>query len=376
MRNVLVVSLGVGLMLARGAEAAPLDDILAKNLAAHGGEARLRDLKTLRLTGRIVFGGGDFSIDAAWAQLQKRPGEVRTEVTLQGLTQITAYDGREGWTISPFGGRREPEKASDDDARGLAQQAEIDGPLIAWRDKGHRVEYLGTEETDGTAAIKLRVTRKDGDVQYVYLDPDSALEIRITTQHKVRGAEQITETDFGGYQQVGGVWLPFAIESGSPGGPRTARILVERAELNVAADDAWFKLPGPKAQVASVIVAGPPEPKATSVAPPAPTGVVKLDGGTISGLGARNIGSATMSGRISAVAARVIDGKTLLYVGAASGGVWKSQDGGTTFKPVFDKQPVQSIGAIAIDPRSPETVWVGTGEAWTRNSVSPPSVDL
>ena len=97
---------------------------------------------------------------------------------------------------------------------------------------------------------------------------------------------------------------------------------------------------------------------------------VALDSGVISGLGARNIGSATMSGRISAISAQWRSDHLDLYVGAASGGVWKSQDGGTTFKPVFDKQPVQSIGAIAIDPSSPDTVWVGTGESWMRNSVS------
>ena len=91
----------------------------------------------------------------------------------------------------------------------------------------------------------------------------------------------------------------------------------------------------------------------------------------ISGLGARNIGSANMSGRIAQLAAREeADGKVTLYVGAASGGVWKSEDGGTTFTPKFDKQPVQSIGAISLDPSNPQTVWVGTGEGWTRNSVS------
>jgi photosystem II stability/assembly factor-like uncharacterized protein len=91
----------------------------------------------------------------------------------------------------------------------------------------------------------------------------------------------------------------------------------------------------------------------------------------VSGLGVRNIGSAAMSGRISAIAAREeADGKVTVFVGAASGGVWKSDDGGTSYKPVFDKQPVQSIGAIALDPNNPSTVWVGTGESWTRNSVS------
>ncbi len=59
-----------------------------------------------------------------------------------------------------------------------------------------------------------------------------------------------------------------------------------------------------------------------------------------------------------------------VYVGAASGGVWKSVNGGTTFKPVFDKQPVQSIGAITVDPTNPKIVWAGTGESWVRNSVS------
>src|SRR5437762_8666808 len=93
--------------------------------------------------------------------------------------------------------------------------------------------------------------------------------------------------------------------------------------------------------------------------------------GTISGLCARNIGSAAMSGRISAIAGtKEPSGKITLLVGAASGGVWKSDDGGTRYRPVFDEQLVQSIGAIAIDPNNAKNVWVGTGECWTRNSVS------
>ena len=97
---------------------------------------------------------------------------------------------------------------------------------------------------------------------------------------------------------------------------------------------------------------------------------IKVDSETISGLSARNIGSATMSGRVTSIDG-VQEGQRLtVYIGAASGGVWKSVNGGTTFKPVFDKQPVQSIGAITIDPKDPKTIWAGTGEAWTRNSTS------
>src|SRR6185295_12151287 len=102
----------------------------------------------------------------------------------------------------------------------------------------------------------------------------------------------------------------------------------------------------------------------------AQTASPKFDSDTISGLGARNIGSAAMSGRIAAIDA-VQEGRRLtVYIGSASGGVWKSVNGGTTFEPVFDKQPVHSNGAVTIDPNNPKIVWVGTGEAWTRNSVS------
>jgi len=96
----------------------------------------------------------------------------------------------------------------------------------------------------------------------------------------------------------------------------------------------------------------------------------QISSATVSGLPARNIGSATMSGRIAAVTGVDQDGRITLFVGAASGGVWKSVNGGTTFKPVFDREDVQSIGAIAIDSSNPKNVWVGTGESWMRNSVS------
>jgi photosystem II stability/assembly factor-like uncharacterized protein len=107
-----------------------------------------------------------------------------------------------------------------------------------------------------------------------------------------------------------------------------------------------------------------------AMAQSAAPGGVRYDAGLISGLPARNIGSAAMSGRISALDANRQNGQLTVFVGSASGGVWKSTNGGTTFKPVFDNTDVQSIGAVTIDRKNPKTVWVGTGESWARNSVS------
>lgn len=120
----------------------------------------------------------------------------------------------------------------------------------------------------------------------------------------------------------------------------------------------WFPV------LLTILAASPAQPQST----PVPT--IKFDSGTISGLPARNIGSAAMSGRIAALAGVREDGRTTLYVGSASGGVWKSIDGGSNFRPIFDREKVQSIGAIAIDPSNSKNVWVGTGESWERNSAS------
>ncbi len=349
------------------------DQVVDKALAARGGLERIHAIGSLRLSGRISFGAGDGRIEAAWAQIQKRPGRIRSETTLQGLTAVEAFDGREAWALEPFQGRRDAQKRSGDEAKSSSQDADIDGPLAGWREKGHRVEYLGTEDVDGTPAHKLRVVLKDGDTKEIFLDPDYFLTVRVTTTTKIRGAEQVSEEDFGSYQSVDGVWIPFSVESGARGAPRSSRLTIERAETNVPVDDSLFGFPPAGTPILRTVLPGPPDAHPAAIsAPPVPGSArpVQFDSAVVSGLGIRNIGSATMSGRISTLAALTTDGKTTVFVGAASGGVWKSQDGGTTFHPVFDKTPVQSIGSIAMDPSNPRTVWVGTGESWMRNSVS------
>jgi photosystem II stability/assembly factor-like uncharacterized protein len=364
--------LAVSLCLASSAQALTVDEIVGRYIEARGGMEKIRALRSIRITGKAEL-GRDSIITANFGQVIQRPGMIRIELTLQGLTSVQAFDGREGWAVNPFQGRRDPQRISADESKGRAQDADIEGPLVGWREKGHRLEYLGTEDIDGTAAVKLRISLKDGDTLYSFLDPEHFLEIRRTTVRRIRGSEEISESDFRSYGQVAGLWIPFAIDTGSKGAPRSGHFNIETAEPNVEGDPGLFKFPADKASVVRAISPGPAA--APIVAKPAPRPSGKpaapvIDSGVISGLDARNIGSAVMSGRVSALVGQDQGGKTTLYVGAASGGVWKSEDGGTTFKPVFDKQPVQSIGAIAVDPSNPKTVWVGTGESWTRNSVS------
>jgi photosystem II stability/assembly factor-like uncharacterized protein len=351
--------------------AARADALIAKYVAAVGGREALRAIHTLRITGKAQFRGGDSTLELGYGMAQKRPGQMRSEYTMQGLTSVDAYDGKEGWSLQPFEGRRDPYRRSADETKSFAHEADIDGPLVDWQQKGHRVEALGTEEIDGTDAHKIRVVRADGDVEYHYLDPETFLPIRVVQEVKRRGVESVSETDYGDYGKIAGVWFPFSVDAGPRGAPRSVHFAIGKIEANVDLDDALFRYPAQGTRVSRAIVAAPNAPGATTTAPAESAKTeVTFDAGVLSGIGARNIGSAAMSGRISALAAYVEDNKTTLYVGAASGGVWKSEDGGTRFKPVFDKERVQSIGAITIDPSNHETVWVGSGEAWTRNSVS------
>jgi hypothetical protein len=218
-----------------------IDELVAKNIEAKGGADALHALQSLRLTGKLLVNQGQ--IEALSVQTKKRPGEVRNEVSLQGMTQIEAYDGKEGWRISPFRGRKDPEKMSTDDVKSLIDDAEIGGPLVDWKAKGSTVEYLGTEDVDGTPAHKLKVVRKNGDVCFVYLDPDHFLDIRILTQRLQHGAQIEEEKDLGEYEKINGVFIPFSIESGQKGETDKEKTIIEKAEPNVSVDDAIFRFP-------------------------------------------------------------------------------------------------------------------------------------
>ena len=242
-----IAALAALLGLACSAHAMTADELIAKNIQARGGADKLKAIQSLHTEGKLSFGGGAFEL--AFQQIQKRPNFLRNEASLQGLTAIQAYDGKDAWQIQPFQGRKDPERLSADDAKDLIEDADLDGALVDYKAKGYTVEYLGTEDVDGTPAHKLKLTRahkKDEvpTVQYIYLDPDYFLEIRIVTQRDVRGAQVESESDLGNYEQVAGVYMPFSIDTGAVGSTQKGqKLTLTKADANVPADDALFHFP-------------------------------------------------------------------------------------------------------------------------------------
>jgi hypothetical protein len=230
-----------GSTLATSAQAMTADELVAKNVAARGGMDALSAIKSLRLQGKLHI--ANFGVDVEASQTYKRPGDYRFEGTLQGMTMVQSYDGKEAWRIFPFQGRKDPERTSADDAKELAEQADFEGGWVNAAAKGNKLEYLGTDDVDGTDAHKLKLALANGDVQYVWFDPDAFLVIRTLKQRTVRGVEQREEADYSDYEKVNGIYVAFAVTSGGVGSTQKDTFTVDKAEANVALEDSWFAFP-------------------------------------------------------------------------------------------------------------------------------------
>jgi len=135
------------------------DSLIAKYIQASGGMARIQALQSLRRTGKFTGGGG---FEAVVVQENKRPSSVREEFSIQGMTGINAYDGKNGWKIEPWQGKRDPEALGEEEMHGILDDADFDGPLVNYQAKGNRVEYQGIEQVEGSDACIRASSRSRG----------------------------------------------------------------------------------------------------------------------------------------------------------------------------------------------------------------------
>lgn len=216
------------------------DELIAKNIQARGGIEKMKAIKTIRMTGRFDGGGG---FTASVTQENQRPDLIRETFTLQGMTQVQAYDGTTGWQIQPFGGKKDPELMGEDDLRDLLLDADFDGPLVDYKEKGSTAEYLGHDVVDGDDALRLKITLKNGDIIYDYLDPDTFIEIRKEIQQFIRGSVRDRVQGLGSYKPVAGMMFPFSMSQGPKNNPDSQTVTVQKIEVNVPIDPADFNLP-------------------------------------------------------------------------------------------------------------------------------------
>src|SRR5215210_801890 len=262
----LILSLAVLALLAAHASAQTADEIVDKFLKTVGGMEKIQAVKSLRRVGKYTGGGG---FEAQLVEENRRPNLVRQEFLIQGMVGVTAYDGKTGWKIEPWNGKKDAEALSEEEMKSIIEDSDLDGPLVNYRAKGVKVEYVGTDEVEGTDAYKLKVTMANGDDRFYYMDTDYFVPIKIDTRRMVRGAEREYETILGDYKEVAGWYLPFSVETGVKGSPNRQKITYDKIEANVALDDKRFAKPAAVASPATAPDASTTDPKETTKAEPA-----------------------------------------------------------------------------------------------------------
>jgi hypothetical protein len=239
MRRVLV-SIAALALFAMPASAQTVDEIIAHYIKTIGGMEKIQAVSTLRRSGKYTGGGG---FEAAVLQENKRGRSVREEFSLQGMTGIDAYDGKIGWKIEPWNGKKDPESLGEEEMKSILEDSDFDGPLVNYKQKGNKVEFAGMDQFEGTDTFKLKVTLTNGDVYFYYLDTDYYVPIKIDTKRVIRGAEREYETALGDYKAVAGWFLPYSIETNTKGSQDKTKVVYNKIEANVPIDDGRFRMP-------------------------------------------------------------------------------------------------------------------------------------
>jgi outer membrane lipoprotein-sorting protein len=217
-----------------------VDELIGRYVKAVGGMDKLQSVKTMRQVGKFQGGGG---FTAEILQENKRPNMVREEFALQGMAQVFAYDGKVGWMIDPFGGKKDAEALGEEGLQQIVEDSDFDGPLINYKEKGNKVELIGKEDYEGSDVYKIKVTLANGTVKHYFLDTEYYVPIKVETKRTVRGTETETESILGDYKESGGIYFPFSVESGRKGSPNRSAVTYTKIDINPPLDDSRFSMP-------------------------------------------------------------------------------------------------------------------------------------
>jgi len=234
MKRHLLVTVLMAVFAITSISAQDLQEILDNHFETIGQE-KLLEIKSIHATGRAMQMGMEFPFE----MINARPDKVKIIIDIQGSKIIQAYDGEVVWAVNPMSGSSEPIDVTGPEADGLMENADLDGQLWKWEEKGHQLELEGTEEIEGSELFVLKLTKKNGNIDYYYLDPDSYLIIQTKSKTIMEGSEVETEAIMSNYQDVNGYIMPFTVEQ-RMGGQTVLTIMMEEVEVNVEFDDSFF----------------------------------------------------------------------------------------------------------------------------------------
>lgn len=197
----------------------------------------LGSVRTRRIHARVEMNGERGTL----VMEQKRPSKIRTAITIGDDISVRGYDGVIAWQVDPDGSGA---RLTPDATGNVARESDFDGALAHYRDEGSRAEYAGRLKFQGRDVFKLKLRRKDGNMSYYYLDPETGLETALEFGRDIGGREVRFLSVFRNYRTVGGLKFAFLIDSRGEESDERMTLEIESVELNPEIDDSRFSLSG------------------------------------------------------------------------------------------------------------------------------------
>jgi outer membrane lipoprotein-sorting protein len=251
--------------------------IVEKHVAARGGLQAWRAVETMSVTGQMDAGTGDSAarstkmaqsgvgasvkragaeaasgndkgavkqVQLPFALEMKRPRKSRLEIQFAGKTAVQVYDGVNGWKYRPYLNRNDVQPFTDQEVKAAASKGDMEGPLVDYAAKGTKIELAAIEPVEDHDAYKLKLTLKSGEVQHIWIDAQSFLDVKLEgIPRKMDGQLHnvwVYQRDF---RPVQGLMIPFVLETAVEGYRETHKTVIEKVTLNQKLDDAAFAKP-------------------------------------------------------------------------------------------------------------------------------------
>lgn len=241
MMKTIMSALAVGMIAVVSAQAVTLEEIVANNIKARGGQAAIDAIKTLKFEGSVSVPAQ--GLELTITMMYKRPGKMKSVTTMQGMSMIQASDGKEGWGINPMMGP-DAQKVPSEQFAELAEQAEFEGDIVSAQRRGLAMELVGTEDVEGETAYKVKITRKDGKATFTFIDAVTYLEMKTETEMDMGMGPMKIDNVMSDYRDVNGVKFPFSMTQMS-GGQTYSIVTVTKAVANEMIADSEFAFPAP-----------------------------------------------------------------------------------------------------------------------------------
>ena len=236
---VLVILLATCIVPAGVSFGQTVEEIVDKNLKARGGIEKFKSVTSMKINATVTAQGMKLPV-TIWS---KRPNMMREETEFQGQKMVRAFDGTTAWTVNPMIAGGAPQALTGTAASMAMDSADLEGPLVDYKEKGHSIEFVGNEKLeDGTDVHHLKITRKSGTVQHLYIDAKTGLERKTVITLEQGGQKVDLEIQLREFKPVDGLMMP-SLTRQLMNGNEVAQVAVDKIELNPTVDDSLFKMP-------------------------------------------------------------------------------------------------------------------------------------